>query len=204
MGEHDQHETLHSGAADESPFLIVGLGNPGRKYQQNRHNIGFMLVDRLAEAASVDLSRLRSKALFGKGQFGGETVMLAKPQTYMNNSGDSVNQLIRFYKIPLPHLLVVYDELDLPLGSLRLRPKGGAGGHNGMKSIIQYLGTDFPRLRLGIGRPPGQMDPAAYVLRDFTKEELVLVDQLLGRAQEAVESFIKSGVELAMTRHNVI
>ena len=203
MGERDQKAHSHSEAADGSPFLIVGLGNPGKKYQQNRHNIGFMLIDKLAEVTGIDVARVQAKALYGKGAYRGQPFFLAKPQTYMNKSGDAVNQLIRFYKIPLPKLLVVYDELDLPLGSLRLRPKGGAGGHNGMRSIIQYLGTDFPRLRLGIGRPPGQMDPAAYVLRDFKGEELLEVDQQLGRAVEAVESFVQAGVELAMTRHNV-
>lgn len=183
-------------------YLIVGLGNPGRKYRKNRHNVGFMAVDRLAEAEGINMSRVQHRAIFGKGEIAGKPLILAKPQTYMNESGDSVNSLARYYKIPHTRVLVVYDELDLPLGSLRLRQKGGSGGHNGMKSVIQHLGNDFPRLRLGIGRPPGRMEPAAYVLRDFGKDELLEVDALLNEAVAAIKSFVQVGVDLAMTYHN--
>lgn len=182
--------------------LIAGLGNPGRKYQQNRHNVGFMAVDHIAEAHDIGLARTQKKALVGNGHIVGTPVILAKPQTFMNRSGDSLGPLAAYYRIEPKRLLVIYDDLDLPLGTLRLREAGGAGGHNGMKSIIQHLGNDFPRLRLGIGRPPGRMPPAAYVLQDFGEEETVLVREVLGRAREAVETFLSEGIELAMSRHN--
>ncbi len=202
MGDSGRLEQPIGSAEKREPCLIVGLGNPGSEYRKNRHNVGFMAVDRLAQGIGINLGRVQHRALFGKGECFGHPVILAKPQTFMNRSGDSVNLLARFYKIPPARVLVVYDELDLPLGSLRLRQKGGSGGHNGMKSVIQHLGNDFPRLRLGIGRPPGRMDPAAYVLRDFRKEDLPIVDNLLDDAVAAIESFILAGVDLAMTHHN--
>lgn len=183
-------------------FLIVGLGNPGREYRSNRHNIGFMLVDRLAAAHRIALNRVHSRTIIGLGSIKERPVVLAKPQTFMNNSGMAVGALSRFYKIPLAQLLVIFDDLDLTTGSLRLRSRGGAGGHNGMRSIIAQLGEDFPRLRLGIGRPPGRMDPAAYVLQDFTATELPVIEDLLTAAVQAVETYVGEGVELAMTRHN--
>jgi PTH1 family peptidyl-tRNA hydrolase len=182
--------------------LIVGLGNPGRKYQENRHNIGFMAINRLAEKHHIDLSRTQNKAIVGSGQIDGHAVILAKPQTFMNKSGNAVGPLANYYKIDPSAVLVVYDELDLPLGTLRLRETGGSGGHNGMKSIIQHLGNDFPRLRLGIGRPPGRMPPAAYVLQDFGSDEQAVVDELLDHAVQAIETFLAEGIDLAMTRHN--
>ena len=183
-------------------FLIVGLGNPGREYRSNRHNIGFMLVDRLAAAHRIALNRVQNRTIVGLGSIKERPVVLAKPQTFMNNSGMAVGALSRFYKIPLAQLLVIFDDLDLTTGSLRLRSRGGAGGHNGMRSIIAQLGEDFPRLRLGIGRPPGRMDPAAYVLQDFTAAELPLIEDLLMATVQAVETYVGEGVELAMTRHN--
>ena len=182
--------------------LIVGLGNPGREYRQNRHNIGFMCIDELAKTHGIQIGKARSRALMGEGQIAQTPVILVKPQTYMNNSGPAVQQLVRYFKIPLTHLLVVYDELDLPLGTLRLRQKGSAGGHNGMRSIIQHVGDDFPRLRLGIGRPPGQMPAAAYVLQNFNVSEQLTVDILLKEAASAVETFLSHGIQLAMSRHN--
>ena len=153
-------------AAESTPqrALVVGLGNPGREYRQNRHNLGFMVIDKLAQARGIQVGKSRSQAIMGDGEIAGIPVILAKPQTYMNNSGAAVSQLLRFFKIPASRLLVIYDELDLPLGTLRLRQKGSAGGHNGMRSLIQHLGDDFPRLRLGIGRPPGRLPAAAFVL----------------------------------------
>lgn len=182
--------------------LIVGLGNPGREYRQNRHNIGFMCIDALAQAYGIQVGKARNQALLGDGEIAQTPVILVKPQTFMNNSGQAVGQLARFFKIPLTHLLVIYDELDLPLGTLRLRQKGSAGGHNGMRSIIQHLGDDFPRLRLGIGRPPGQMPAAAYVLQNFNASEQVIVDILLKEAAAAVETFLSQGIQLTMSRHN--
>jgi PTH1 family peptidyl-tRNA hydrolase len=195
---------IDSGAqtGGEDRYLIVGLGNPGRGHVYNRHNVGFMAVDRLAARHGIDLKRVQSKAIVGSGRVAGRPVIIAKPQTFMNLSGEAVGSLAGFYKIPPDKTLVVYDELDIPFGVIRLREKGGAGGHNGMRSIIQRLGNDFPRLRLGIGRPPGRMDPAAYVLQDFGRDELPLVSDMLTAAVEAVEAFIADGIDIAMSRFN--
>ena len=183
-------------------FLIVGLGNTGRKYQRNRHNVGFMVVDRLAELHGIGMSRVQNKALVGNGRIANQSVILAKPQTMMNLSGDAVGPIANYYNIPPANVLVIYDELDLPLGTIRLREKGGAGGHNGMKSIINHLGNEFPRLRLGISRPPGRMPPAAYVLQDFGKEDEPIVVELIDTAVKAVTTFLTDGINLAMSRHN--
>lgn len=199
--ENEPAETAES-AGHKQKFLIVGLGNPGRKHRGNRHNVGFMALDRLAAAHQLRLSRVQNKAIVGDGRIAGRSVILAKPQTYMNRSGDAVGPLARYYKIPPAQLLVIYDDLDLPLGTLRLREQGGAGGHNGMKSIIQHLGNDFPRLRLGIGRPPGRVPAAAYVLQDFGEDELPVVTEVLDEAVQAMETVLRDGIELAMSRHN--
>lgn len=183
-------------------FLIVGLGNPGHKYQENRHNIGFMAIDRLAARHDIKLNSMRNLAIVGNGRIHERAVTLAKPQTFMNLSGDSVGPLAAFYKIPPAQVLVVYDELDLPFGTIRLREQGSAGGHNGMKSIINHLGMEFPRLRLGIGRPPGRMGPAAWVLRDFEAAERPLLEEIFSEALQAIETFITDGIQLAMSRHN--
>ncbi|MEZ4645345.1 MAG: aminoacyl-tRNA hydrolase [Chloroflexota bacterium] len=187
---------------NDDRYLIVGLGNPGRKYQQNRHNIGFMTVDKLAQQYGIAFNTTKNKALLGDGRIRDASVILAKPQTYMNGSGDAVGPLAAFYKIPPEHVLVIFDELDLPFGVIRLREKGGSGGHNGMKSIINHLGQEFPRMRLGIGRPPGRMDPAAWVLRDFGTDEHALLNEVLDEAVKAVETYLTDGIQLAMTRHN--
>ena len=188
--------------AEEERFLIAGLGNPGKEHGKNRHNIGFMAVDRLAEENGISLGRVQSKAVMGNGRIAGKQVILAKPQSYMNRSGDSLGPLVNYYRIPLENVLVIYDELDLPFGALRLRPDGGSGGHNGMKSIINHLGQGFPRMRLGIGRPPGRMEAADYVLRDFRGAEVEVADALLDEAVAAVETYLSDGIDLAMTRHN--
>ena len=183
-------------------FLVVGLGNPGGKYKATRHNIGFMAVDELARVQGVALTKVQHKALTAEYRLGEARVILAKPQTFMNLSGESVAPLSRFYKIPPERVLVIYDELDLPLGTVRLREKGSAGGHNGMKSIIGQLGQEFPRMRLGIGRPPGQMPAHAYVLQEFGSKELELVREVLDTAVRATETFLREGILLAMSRHN--
>lgn len=183
-------------------FLIAGLGNPGRQYRENRHNIGFMVVDRLAEKYGIRLGRVQQKAITGEGRIKGQTVILVKPQTYMNLSGDSVGPLAKYFKVAAENVLAIYDEIDLPFGTLRLRSQGGSGGHNGMKSLIQHLGNDFPRLRLGIGRPSGRMPPSAYVLQDFDKDEQPILSELIDSAIETVETILTEGVDLAMTRHN--
>ncbi len=182
--------------------LIAGLGNPGRQYRANRHNIGFMVVDQLAEKYGIRLGRVQHKAITGEGRIKDRAVILVKPQTYMNRSGDSIGPLAKYFKVPLENVLVIYDEIDLPFGTLRLRSQGGSGGHNGMKSVIHHLGNDFPRLRLGVGRPSGRMPPAAYVLQDFGKDEQPILLELLDSAVETIETILTNGVNLAMTRHN--
>ena len=186
-----------------APYLLVGLGNPGREYRETRHNVGFMVIDRVCKAAGIPLSRVQSKAIIGVGQFVGRRLVLAKPQTFMNLSGQAIGALVRFYKVPLEQILVAHDDLDLPIGTLRLRPSGGSAGQKGIASTIQHLGTqDFGRLRIGIGRPPGQMDPAAYVLQSFSSGEQPLVDQVLDQAVSAVERFLKEGLEASMNQYN--
>jgi len=184
-------------------YLLIGLGNPGREYRDNRHNIGFMLVDRLAVRLDARGMKLQSKAIVTSGLHGDYKLILAKPQTYMNLSGQSVQGLLHFYKIPPENLIVAHDDLDLPLGTIRIRPGGGAGGQRGMASTIEYLGTkDFPRLRLGIGRPPGRMAPADYVLQDFSRADLLIVSETLDRAADAVLTFVSGGLNKAMNLFN--
>lgn len=185
------------------PYLVAGLGNPGREYAANRHNVGFMLVDRLAARLGASFSRLESKALVCKAEYQGRRMILAKPQTYMNLSGQAVGGLLNYYKVPLGNLLVVYDDVDLPLGTLRLRPSGGSAGQKGMQSIIERLGSqDFPRLRIGIDRPPGRMDAAAYVLQDFSRQQVEFLAPVLERAVDAVLVFVTQGLEAAMNQFN--
>jgi PTH1 family peptidyl-tRNA hydrolase len=184
-------------------FLIVGLGNPGRGYRENRHNVGFMLIDALAVRLNLSFSRLQFKSLVTSGAYSDNKFILAKPQTYMNLSDQAVVSLLRFYKLPLTNFIVANDDLDLPVGTIRIRPSGGSGGQKGINSIIENLGTqDFPRLRLGIGRPPGQMQAADYVLQDFGKSELTLVNEMLQRAVDAVLLFSERGLNAAMTKYN--
>ncbi len=188
----------------EGPLvLIVGLGNPGPEYAQNRHNVGFRVLDGFAQAHQMAFRRILHQALIAEGRMAGQRVILAKPQTLMNLSGRSVRPLVSHYRVPLNRLLVVYDDMDLPLGAIRLRPRGSPGGHNGMKSIIQALGTtEFPRLRIGIGRPPGHMNPADYVLQDFRPDEEEILEGVLHRAVQAIRTFIEEGLEAAMNRFN--
>jgi peptidyl-tRNA hydrolase, PTH1 family len=187
----------------DATFLIVGLGNPGRDYRENRHNVGFMLVDRLAVKLNARFTRLQSRALVSSTRYEEYKVILGKPQTYMNLSGQSVQGLLHFYKLPLTNLLVAHDDLDLPPGTIRIRPDGGSAGQKGMASIIERLGTDeFPRLRLGIGRPPGRMEAPDYVLQDFTDAEMKLISETLNRAVDAALEFITAGLDAAMNKFN--
>lgn len=186
-----------------APKVIVGLGNPGREYAKHRHNIGFQVVEALAGAHGLTFDKLQHKARVASGRIAGHQVVLAKPLTYMNESGQSVSPLVHWYKTPLDQVLVVYDDLDVPLGVLRLRPGGGSGGHRGMRSIIQQLGSqDFPRLRIGIGRPPAGWDPADYVLSPFAEDELPVVVEVRERAVAAIECWLHEGIEAAMTQFN--
>ncbi len=187
----------------EAPFLIVGLGNPGREYKDNRHNVGFMLIDRLSVLLDARMNRLQSKSLVALVAYQGRKIILAKPQTYMNLSGQAVQGLVRFYKLPLENVIVAHDDLDLPFGVIRLRPGGGAGGQKGVASIIERLGSqDFRRLRMGIGRPPGRMDPTDYVLQDFPRVDLLTLSEVLGRAAEAALVFVTEGLDAAMNKFN--
>ncbi len=184
-------------------YLIVGLGNPGSKYEKTRHNIGFWVVDELARRYGLSFGKTERKAITADGLIKEKRVLLAKPQTFMNVSGEAVRALVDFYQIDLPHILVIHDELDIPLGALRLRQKGGAGGQNGVKNIIQHLGTqEFNRVRCGIGRPPGRMDPGAYVLKPFAGDDAITAQIMMERAADAVETWLTEGIDLAMTRHN--
>jgi PTH1 family peptidyl-tRNA hydrolase len=184
---------------EERRRIIAGLGNPGKQYAHSRHNVGFMVVDRLAEAHGLKFSRMMSRAIVALGEIEGAKIALVKPQTFMNLSGESVGPITKFYKVTPADLLVVYDELDLPEGQLRMRPKGGAGGHNGMKSIIARVGSpDFPRLRVGLGRPPGRMDPADYVLQSFTAAERSAMDEALDKAVQGIGRWLSDGIDSAM------
>ena len=183
--------------------LIIGLGNPGREHIRNRHNVGFRVVDHYAHVHAINFGKLQHNSMLAFSRHDTTRIILAKPQTFMNDSGRSVSALLKFYKVPIDRLLVIYDELDLPFGSIRLRQEGGAGGHNGMRSIISQLGgNNFPRLRIGIGRPPGRMDPAAYVLQDFNKDETIEVEVIVDRAIKAIDTFIVDGLTKAMNQFN--
>lgn len=184
-------------------YLIIGLGNPGKEYADTRHNVGFRVVDELARRYGLAFGKKERKAAAASGVILGKKVILAKPQTYMNLSGEAVRALVDFYKIEVPRLLIVSDDLDIPLGTLRLRQSGSAGGQGGLKSIIQHLGTtDFNRLRFGIGRPPGRMEAKDYVLQTFKGDDTILVAQVVDRAASAVETWLTDGIELAMTGYN--
>ena len=185
-------------------FLIIGLGNPGREYRETRHNVGFMLLDRITSKLNVRFSRMQSKALVASANYQERRIILAKPQTFMNLSGQSVQGLLHFYKLPLENLLIAHDDLDLPLGTIRIRPDGRSAGQKGMTSTIDRLGTDeFPRLRLGIGRPPGQMQAPDYVLQDFSESEIPIIAETLNRSVEAVLVWVTDGLDMAMNKYNV-
>lgn len=190
-----------SGGAE---WLLVCLGNYGQKYENTRHNIGFMAADRLVEQRDLRCNRLRFRALTELIDFGGARVLLMKPQTYMNLSGEAVSQAVKFYKIPPEHVIVVSDEVSLPIGKLRVRAKGSAGGHNGLKSIIACLGTEeFPRIRIGVGAPPHpDYDMADWVLSTFRNQDAEDMAKAAARAAEAVECYIRSGPERAMNLYN--
>jgi PTH1 family peptidyl-tRNA hydrolase len=187
----------------EGPFLIAGLGNPGRDYRRNRHNVGFMVIDQLSEYFKIPLGKVQSQAITGSGLAMDQKVLLVKPQTYMNLSGNAVNSLRKYYKIEIDHIMIIHDDIDIPLGTLRIRAQGGAGGQKGMSSIIERLGTNnFPRTRVGIGRPPGQMPTADYVLENFFTEENEILSLVFDRVISAMGVFIQAGIEPSMTRFN--
>jgi peptidyl-tRNA hydrolase, PTH1 family len=182
----------------DEPWLVVGLGNPGPDYAGNRHNAGFMVLDVLARTVGGRFKSHRSRADVVEGRLAGHRVVLAKPRSYMNESGGPVKALCDFYKIPLDRLVVVHDELDIPYGALRLKRGGGDNGHNGLRSITKSLGgRDYLRVRFGIGRPPGRMDAAVFVLRDFSAAERKELDLGVERAADAVEALLTQGLDRA-------
>ena len=184
-------------------YLIVGLGNPGQAYARQRHNVGFITLDAISRKHNVAFKKHKSKSLIATLQLNNMSVILSKPQTFMNLSGQSVQELVRYYDIQLDKVLVIFDDLDLPIGDIRIRKSGGSSGHRGMQSVITLLGTDtIPRLRLGIGRPPPIVDPKDYVLRPFTEKQKQLIDSLIPKTIEAVESFVVDGVHTAMSNYN--
>ena len=184
-------------------WLIIGLGNPGPQYAGNRHNAGFMVVDELAARIGARLKRDRSRAEAATGMLAGTPVTLAKPMSFMNLSGAAVAALRGFYKLPADRIVVIHDELDLPFGTLRLKIGGGDNGHNGLRSVTAALGTrDYHRARVGIGRPPGRMDPADFVLRDFSASERAELPLLLDRAADAVEALIGQGISAAQNEYH--
>ena len=184
--------------------LIVGLGNPGAEYRNTRHNIGFMVIDKLAEKFGVDVQKKMMRAAIGQGLLDGQKVVLAKPQTYMNLSGQAVVALMNWYKLSPQDLLVICDDLNLDFGRLRLRKKGSDGGHNGLKSITQELGTgDFPRIRLGIGRPSHpEHEQVSFVLGKFGAQDADVLAEVIGRAVEAVAVWTVKGIDAAMNEFN--
>ncbi|MDO4522530.1 MAG: aminoacyl-tRNA hydrolase [Eubacteriales bacterium] len=185
-------------------YIIVGLGNPGNKYDKTRHNVGFDTIDVLADKYGIDVDNKKFKALYGKGVIEGQRVILAKPQTFMNLSGESVRELIDFYKVDeTSELIVIYDDISLEPGQLRIRTKGSAGGHNGIKNIISHLGgQEFLRVKVGVGEKPKGFDLADYVLSRFSKEERALVEEAQKRAAQAVVSLMTDGAETAMNEYN--
>lgn len=185
-------------------WLIVFLGNPGPRYEMTRHNAGFMAADAMAKEKNVNINKARFKALTATCDIGGESVLLMKPQTFMNLSGDAVAQAAKFYKIPPKHVIVVSDEISLPIGKLRIRTKGSAGGHNGLKDIIAKLGTDaFPRIRIGVGAPPHpDYDMADWVLSSFKNQDAEDMLAAAARAAQAAQCYITQGADRAMNRFN--
>ena len=185
-------------------WLIVGLGNPGGQYDNTRHNAGFAVADELARRGGFDLRRVKFKALTAAASIGGQGVLVMKPATYMNLSGEAVGEAARFYKLSPDHVLVISDDVDLPLGKLRLRISGSAGGHNGLKSVIQHLGSDrFPRLKVGVGgKPHPDYDMVDWVLGKFQGEDKKVMDETVKRAADAVECFLKDGPQKAMDQFN--
>lgn len=189
---------------EKNMYIIVGLGNPTSKYDGTRHNIGFEVIDKLAEKYNIAVDTKKHKALIGKGMIEGEKVVLVKPQTYMNLSGESVREVVDFYKVDEEEqVIVIYDDISLEVGQLRLRKKGSAGGHNGIKSIIQQLGTQvFPRIKVGVGDKPAHMDLADHVLGHFSKEEMPQVEEGCKNSIEAVANILTNGMDFAMNQWN--
>lgn len=185
-------------------YIIAGLGNPGLKYHMTRHNIGFHTIDYIAENLGVKVNKSKYNALYGETEIGGEKVLIIKPQTFMNLSGDSIVEFVRFFKIPVENVIVINDDISLDVGRIRVRAKGSAGGHNGLKSIIYQLRSDnFPRIKMGVGAPPNAgFELADYVLGRFAKDEIPVMEEAIIKASKAAEEIIKNGTASAMNKYN--
>ena len=182
-------------------YLVAGLGNPGKEYEMTRHNIGFHTIDYISDTLGVKVSKYKYKALYGETNIGGEKVFLIKPQTYMNNSGESLFDFVNFYKVPVSNMIIISDDVSLDYGRIRVRGKGSAGGHNGLKSIIYMLQSDeFPRVKIGVGAP--EHDMVNHVLGRFSKEQIPVMEDAIIRASKAIEEIIKNGVPSAMNLYN--
>jgi peptidyl-tRNA hydrolase, PTH1 family len=187
----------------EERFIIAGLGNPGSKYANTRHNVGFMTLDLISVQSKIKITKVKHKALIGEGTFLGRKIVLVKPQTFMNLCGECIREILEWYKTPPENIIIVYDDIDLPPGKIRIRPEGSSGTHNGMKSVIYQIQSDkFPRIRIGTGKPPEGWDLADYVLGRFSPDEMELVKSSIARAAEAAVDIIEAGVEHAMNKFN--
>ena len=185
-------------------FVVIGLGNPGKDYTNTRHNVGFDTIDLLAQRNNIRLNKIKFKAVCGEGHMGNEKVILAKPQTFMNNSGISVREIIQFYKVPIHNIIVIVDDIDIEFASLKIKMKGSAGTHNGLKSIIYHIQSDeFPRVKIGIGKKRENQDLADFVLSRFSKEERIDIDSSILTAAEAVETIIGEDINKAMNKYNI-
>lgn len=184
-------------------YLIVGLGNPEEEYSRTRHNMGFNTINKIATQYNIDVHKKKFKGLYGIGNIEGEKVILLKPQTYMNLSGESIKEVINFYQISTKELIIIYDDMDIEIGKIKLRKKGGAGSHNGMKSVIENLKTEeFPRVRIGIGKPKDKSKMIEYVIGPIPKEEITGLEKGINLAKDAVIEFIKNDLDSAMNKYN--
>ena len=194
----------NNSAGGGASYLVAGLGNPGNNYEMTRHNIGFHVIDYIADELGIKVKKLKYKALYGEGTINGSKVLFVKPQTFMNNSGESIVEFVNFFKIPVENVIIISDDVSLDAGRLRVRGKGSAGGHNGLKSIIYHLNSDqFPRVRVGIGSPQHEdYDLADYVLGRFSKDEIPVFEETIKKAYKAVCEIITNGYESAMNKYN--
>lgn len=184
-------------------FVVVGLGNPGSKYSETRHNVGFSVIDILSNRYNTKLNKIKFKSVYGEVKMDGKKVLLVKPQTYMNNSGETVLEISKFFKVPVENIIVVLDDIDIDFASLRVRQKGSAGSHNGMKSIIHLLKDEkIPRVKIGIGRPEAGRDLADFVLGRFSKEEEMDIKEVVEKAADTVECLVKEGISSSMNKYN--
>lgn len=186
-------------------YCIVGLGNPGLKYENTRHNAGFLTIDYLANKFGINVKKSKFKSLYGQGIISGQKVMLVKPQTYMNNSGEAVREIKNFYNFDIDKLIIIYDDIDIEFGTIRIRKKGSAGTHNGMKSIIYQIQDDkFPRIKIAVGKKPEYMDLANFVLSGFTEKEAEVIRKEIKLAADSIETMIESSIDMSMNKFNSV